>query len=149
MKPDLMKAILGGVAGTAVMTAMMMFVAPMMTGQPMDIAMLIGNMTGAGYMFGMMVHIVMGVIIFPLVYAYVVFHFVPGSPTVRGNLWGVALWLVAATVIMPMAGAGFFMANIGGMMAAMAALLGHMVYGAILGMITGVNRIESSYQAGE
>jgi len=91
----------------------------------------------------------MGIIIFPLIYAYVVFHFVPGSPTVRGIIWGVALWLVAATVIMPMAGAGFFMANIGGMMAAMAALLGHVVYGAILGKITGVNKIESSYQAAE
>ena len=42
----------------------------------------------------------------------------PGSPAVRGTAWGVALWLVAQTVVMPMMGAGLFSSAMGGMMAA-------------------------------
>ncbi len=38
---------------------------------------------------------------------------------------------------MPMAGTGFLMSNIGGMMAVMAALMGHLVYGGLLGAIAG------------
>jgi hypothetical protein len=40
-------------------------------------------------------------------------------------------------MIMPMAGAGFFMSEIGGMKAAVAALMGHIVYGGLLGVIAG------------
>lgn len=137
MQPDIKKAILGGIAGTIVMTLMMQFVAPMMTGQPMDIAALIGGMMGGNYMIGMAIHIMMGVILFPLIYALVVFRFMPGTVMLRGIIWGVALWFVAASMVMPMAGAGFFMSGIGGMNAAIAALMGHIVYGALLGKIAG------------
>jgi hypothetical protein len=137
MKPDIKKAILGGIAGTVMMTLMMHFVAPMMVGQPMDIAALIGGMMGDNYMVGMVMHIMMGVILFPMIYVFVVFRFVPGPAPVRGIVWGVVLWLMAAAVVMPMAGAGFFMSEIGGMKAVIAALMGHVVYGALLGVIAG------------
>ena len=137
MQPDIKKAILGGIAGTIIMTLMMHFVAPMMTGQPMDIAALIGGMMGGNYMVGMVIHIIMGTILFPLIYALVVFRLVPGTPMLRGIIWGVALWFVAASMVMPMAGAGFFMSKIGGMSAVIAALMGHIVYGALLGKIAG------------
>jgi hypothetical protein len=48
--------------------------------------------------------------------------------------WGIALWLVAQVAVMPMMRAGFFS---GGMMPAMASLVGHIAHGAILGTITG------------
>lgn len=137
MKPDIKKAVVGGIVGTIVMTLMMEFVAPMMVGRPMDIAALIGGMMGDNYMIGMVMHIMMGVVLFPLVYVFVVFRFVPGPAPVRGIVWGVVLWLMAASVVMPMAGAGFFMSEIGGMKAVIAALMGHIVYGALLGAIAG------------
>ncbi len=137
MRPELKNAVYGGVAGTLVMTLMTLYVAPMMTGQAMDIADMIAGMLGMGYAVGMMIHIVMGVILFPLIYVYVVYERVPGSPLVRGLIWGVALWLVAIVVVMPMAGAGFLMSNIGGMMAVVAALIGHLFYGGLLGVIAG------------
>jgi len=135
MKPEITKAVLGGVAGTIVMTLMMMFVAPMMTGMPMDIAAMLGGMLG-GYTMGMIAHIMMGVVIFPLIYVFI-YTYLPGSPIVRGLIWGVALWVAAVVMVMPMAGAGFLMSNIGGMMAVMAALMGHLVYGGLLGAIAG------------
>ena len=137
MQPSIKKTILGGIAGTIVMTLMMQIVAPMMTGQPMDIAALIGGMMGGSYLFGMAIHIMMGTILFPLIYALVVFRLVPGTAMLRGIIWGIALWFVAASMVMPMAGAGFFMSGIGGMNAVIAALMGHIVYGALLGKIAG------------
>lgn len=135
MKPEIQKAVIGGAVGTAVMTLMMMYMAPMMTGMPMDVAAMIGGMVGS-YTVGMIVHIMMGVIAFPL--AYLVFYnFVPGAPWARGMIWGVVLWLGAIIVVMPMAGAGFLMSNVGGMMAVIAALMGHLVYGGLLGAIAG------------
>jgi len=135
MKPEITKAALGGIAGTIVMTMMMMFVAPMMTGMPMDIAAMLGGMLG-GYTVGMIAHIMMGVVIFPLIYVFIYTN-LPGSPIVRGLIWGAILWLAAVILVMPMAGAGFLLSNIGGMMAVMAALLGHLVYGGLLGAIAG------------
>ncbi len=136
MKPEIKMAVIGGVAGTVVMTMMMMFMAPMMTGMPMDIAAMMGNMLG-GYTMGMIAHIMMGVVVFPLAYVLLAYGFLPGSPLVKGLLFGIVLWVLAATMVMPMAGGGFLMANIGGMMALVASLIGHLVYGGLLGAIAG------------
>jgi uncharacterized membrane protein YagU involved in acid resistance len=137
MNPNIIKAILGGIAGTLTMSLMMRFVAPMMVGQPMDIAAMLGNMMGNNYAMGMAVHIMLGVLVFPLIYAILVFRFLPGAPLIKGMTWGLILWLLAETLVMPMAGAGFFMSEIGGMKAVMAALMGHLVYGGLLGVIAG------------
>ncbi len=144
MKPDLKNAVTGGLAGTIVMTLMAMYLAPMMTGQPMDIAAMIAAMMGMNWGVGMAVHLMMGIIIFPLIYVYIVYERVPGSPLVRGLIWGVALWIAAVLVVMPMAGAGFLMANIGGMMAVIASLMAHLVYGGLLGAIAGGGTVAQS-----
>ncbi len=137
MNPNIIKTILGGIAGTLMMSLMMRFVAPMMVGQPMDIAAMLGNMMGNNYAIGMAVHGLLGVLVFPLVYAFFMFRLLPGSPLIKGMSWGLILWLLAETMIMPMAGAGFFMSEIGGMKAVLAALMGHLVYGGLLGVIAG------------
>ena len=136
MKPNLMRAIAGGLAGTIVMTLMMRFVAPMMLGHPMDIAGMLGNMMGGIWALGMAAHLVNGIVIFPLIYVFA-FQYLPGPPLLRGAVWGAVLWLVAETMVMPMAGAGFFSSEIGGVKAVFAALMGHLVYGALLGYIAG------------
>ncbi|RME15177.1 MAG: hypothetical protein D6801_07860, partial [Alphaproteobacteria bacterium] len=141
MKVSIQNAIVGGIVATVVMTLMAMFVAPMMTGMPMDIAAMLAGMLGGSYILGMIAHVMMGVIVFPLAYALVVHGLVPGSPTVRGMIWGVALWIAAVVVVMPMAGAGFLMANVGGMAAVMASLIAHLVYGGILGAIAGPGEV--------
>jgi uncharacterized membrane protein YagU involved in acid resistance len=137
MKPNLMKAIAGGLAGTIMMTLMMRFVAPIMLRHPMDIAGMLGNMMRGNWAIGMAAHLVNGVVIFPLIYAFVVYRYLPGPPLLRGVLWGAVLWLLAETMVMPMAGAGFFSSEIGGAKAALAAMMGHLVYGALLGYIAG------------
>jgi uncharacterized membrane protein YagU involved in acid resistance len=135
MKPNVTNVILGGFVGTLVLTMMMYFVAPMMVGHPMDIAAMLGSMMGHNWTLGMMAHFVNGTVIFPLIYAYLLYKFLPGSPVVKGTLWGVMLWLIAQAMVMPMMGVGFFSSQAGGMKAVMGALIGHLIYGAILGGI--------------
>ena len=137
MRPNLMKAIAGGLAGTVLMTLMMYFVAPMMLGHPMDIAEMLGKMMGNSWGLGMLAHLINGIIVFPLIYIFFVYERTKGAPVARGMIWGIILWLVAELVVMPMAGAGFFSADIRGMKAIMAALIGHVVYGGTLGAIAG------------
>jgi hypothetical protein len=137
MKPFVRKAILGGLAGTAVLTMMMYLVAPMMLGRAMDIAAILGSMMGNSWALGMAAHWMNGVLIFPLLYAFLMYKVLPSPPVARGAMWGVVLWLIAQSMLMPMMGAGFFSSATGGMMAAVASLIGHILYGGILGKIAG------------
>ncbi|MFQ5695255.1 MAG: DUF6789 family protein [Terriglobia bacterium] len=137
MKPNVGKAILGGVVGTVLITLIMYYVAPMMTGGPMDIAAMLGSMMGNNWWMGMAAHVINGVVVFPLIYVFVLYSFLPGASWLKGGLWGLALWLLAQVVVMPMMGAGLFSANAGGMPAVMGSLMGHLVYGVALGLVTG------------
>jgi hypothetical protein len=136
MKPNIGRTILGGLAGTGVLTLLMYVGAPMMGLPKMDIAAMLGSMLG-GWTMGMLMHAVNGVILFPLIYSFLLFSRLRGSPITKGVLWGVALWLVAGLIVMPAMGGGFFGTAHGGMMAAIASLIGHGVYGALLGGIAG------------
>ena len=132
--PTFARAALGGFVATLVMTGMMYLVAPMM-GLRMDIAAMLGSMLGGSWTAGLMMHSVNGSVIFPAIYVYALYAHLPGSPAVRGTVWGVVLWLVAQTVVMPMMGAGLFSSAMGGVMAAMGSLIGHVLYGSLLGTI--------------
>ena len=114
---------------------MMYMVAPMM-GVRMDIAAMLGSMLGGSWAAGMAMHVINGTVLFPLVYGYLLVSRLPGPPLLRGALWGVVLWLIAQTMVMPMMGAGLFSAAAGGMVAAVGSLVGHVLYGTILGTVS-------------
>jgi hypothetical protein len=136
MHPNVIRSMIGGFLGTLMMTIMMYMVAPMM-GVRMDIAQMLGSMLGNSWTAGMMMHFVNGTIIFPLVYAYLLYQWLPGGPTLKGTTWGVILWVLLQVIVMPMMGGGFFSMAMGGMMAVMGSLIGHLLYGSILGVTAG------------
>jgi uncharacterized membrane protein YagU involved in acid resistance len=140
MRPNPVRAIVGGFVGTAAMTAMMYVVAPMM-GLNMDIAQMLGSMLGNSWIAGMMMHFVNGTVIFPLIYVYVLYAWLPGNPLVKGMSWGVILWFLAQVVVMPMMGGGLFSSAMGGMMAVAGSLMGHLLYGGLLGAIAGAGEL--------
>ena len=144
MKPNLGRAIAGGFVGTILLTLMMRFVAPMMTGQRMDVAGKLGDMTGMGPVAGMIMHLLTGSVIFGLIYALVLFRFLPGAPWQKGLLSGVIFWLGLEILMMPMIGGGFFSSHMGGMKIVVAALIAHLVYGAALGGIAGAAAVKQS-----
>jgi len=85
----------------------------------------------------MSVHYLNGTILFPLIFVGLLWNALPGGPTAKGISWGVALWFFAQALVMPIMGGGFFSANAGGILAVLLSLVGHIVYGAILGAVTG------------
>ncbi len=130
-----LRAVLGGFAATIMLTLMMYFAAPMMIGKPMDIAAHLGAMMGGSWTVGMIVHFVLGTVLFPLGYLLVTYRSMPEPAWLKGIVWGLILWLTAMIVVMPLTGGGFFM---GAMPPAVASLVGHIVYGAVLGAFIGL-----------
>ncbi len=137
MRPNVGRAILGGFVGTLAITFMMYVVSPMLMGKPMDVAAMLGDFLHIGRTLGMVVHFMNGTIIFPLILTFVLWSLLPGGPTAKGTVWGLILWFLSQAIVMPVMGGGFFSANAGGMMAVGGSLIGHVVYGALLGAITG------------
>lgn len=129
-----LRALLGGFVATVLLTLMMYFGAPIMIGKPMDIAAHLGAMMGGAWTAGMIVHFILGTVLFPIGFLVLIYRYVAGPAWLKGVVWGLVLWLAAMVVVMPLTGGGFFM---GAMPPAMASLVGHIVYGAVLGAIIG------------
>lgn len=136
LRPNLARTILAGLLATVGITLMMYLVAPLMMGGTMDIAGMLGGMLGGSWWTGMTMHFVNGVILFPLFYALFLYGRLPGRPGLKGSTWGVILWILSQTVVMPMMGNGFFSAKLG-MLVAFGSLMGHLLYGFLLGAIAG------------
>lgn len=134
MNKDLFTVLKSGLIATAVMT-MLMLVAPMM-GMP---KMPIGNML-AGFMHipvfaGWIIHFVIGVIL-AAVYLFVWKNRLPGNGWLNGAVFALIPFLMAQILVMPMMGAGLFASHTPApLMMVMGSLLGHLVYGAVLGLL--------------
>jgi hypothetical protein len=130
MKPSLSLVFLGALIGTPAMSVAMYVAAPLV-GVRVDIVAMLGEMLG--WRMGMLVHILNGVIIFPAVFAFLLYRFLPGSPPAKGIVFGTALWLSSQLIVMPIMGAGLLSSHAGGIRAVVASLAGHVVYGGFLG----------------
>ena len=127
------KAIVAGVAGTAVMTIVAVFVAPMMGIPKMNPADMLAAQMGGNVVVGWCAHFMVGIIL-AVIYAAVA-PSMGGPPVVRGMLFGIAPWLLSQVAMMPMMGMPMFS---GSMMVAGGSLLGHLVYGAVVGGVYGL-----------
>ena len=132
MDLDTGKAITGGILGTAVMTGVGIWVAPLMGIPPMNPAVMLAGAMGGMLALGWVAHFAIGTVL-ALIYAGVA-PFLSGPPALRGALYGIAPFLLAQAVVMPMMGMPFFSGS-----AAMVAgsLIGHLVYGAVIGAVYG------------
>ncbi len=142
---NLSRAVLGGFAGTLVMTVLL-YLAPLAGAPKMDIAALLGSLLRHGapammtglWWTGMVWHFINGTVVFSLIYSYFVYGWLPGEDWLRGTLWGLALWLAMEVVIMPLAGSGVFSdhaAHAG--IRVLGSLILHAIYGAVFGAIAG------------
>ncbi|NUQ95094.1 MAG: hypothetical protein HOY79_00565 [Streptomyces sp.] len=149
-------ALLAGLAGTVVMTVVMMMGRAMgMTN--MDIALITGGMMvreeKRARSAGMMIHLVMmGTVVFGLLYA-ALFHALGSASVVTGLLVGLVHGLVVGMMAMPMMGAihprmqgagdGFtldapgFMGVGYGKGTPMGLLAGHLMYGLVVALVYG------------
>ena len=133
MALNLPKAITAGVAGTALMTIIGVVVAPMMGMPSMNPAEMLAGQMGGNMMVGWAGHLMIGTVL-AIIYAAVAVSRLPGPTWARGAIFALAPWLTAQVVMMPMMGMGLFS---GSMVLAGGSLLGHLVYGAVVGAIYG------------
>jgi len=128
------RILLAGIVGTAVMT-MLMLVAPVMGMPKMAIGEMLGSFLHIGTAAGWAMHFMIGVIL-AAIYAAAFAARLPGPAAVRGAVFGVGVFFVAQLVVTPMMGGEIFSGGdvlmIGG------SLMGHLVYGGIIGAIYGV-----------
>lgn len=130
------RAVVGGVAGTVVMTVVGVFVAPMMGMPPMNPAEMLAGSMGGIMILGWGGHFAIGIAL-AIIYAAIAASALPGPPAVRGAVFGLAPWLLAQLAVMPMMGMPLFS---GSMSMAMGSLVGHLFYGGTVGAIYGETR---------
>ncbi len=126
------RAALAGIIGTVMMTVVGLYAAPLMGIPAMNPADMLADQMGGSAAMGWIGHFMIGVI-FAEVYA-VVAGSLPGPVVVRGALFALAPWLLAQVVVMPMMGMGLFS---GDMTMAMGSLIGHIIYGGVVGAVYG------------
>ncbi len=126
------RAVLGGLIGTAVMTIVGLFVAPIMGLPPMNPAVMLAGAMGGSLTLGWGTHLMIGVTL-ALGYAQVG-SVLPGPGVARGAFYSIAPFLMAQTMVMPMMGMPIFS---GSATMAVGSLVGHIVYGVALGAIYG------------
>lgn len=126
------RAILAGIVGTAVMTAVGLWVAPAMGMPRMNPAEMLAGAMGGSHVLGWVAHFMIGTVL-AVIYALVA-PALPGHPLLRGAIYGLAPWLLAQVVVIPMMGMPLFS---GSAVMAIGSLVGHVVYGAVIGGIYG------------
>jgi hypothetical protein len=127
------KAMGAGLLGTLVQTILVYGALPFVLGRSMDLTALLGYACP----LGLLMHVLSGSVCFPLGYVGLAAPGFPGPPVLKGMLWAGLLWGVAECIIAPLLGAGVSSATLGGLPAALRALLGYLAYGAVLGGIVG------------
>jgi uncharacterized membrane protein YagU involved in acid resistance len=100
-----------------------------------DIVDVADKFTGADFpsALGWAGHFFLGTIVWGLVFAWLEAA-LPGVPIVKGLLFGFFAWVLMMVLFMPLAGQGFFGFK-NGPPAAVASLILHLIYGAVLGLV--------------
>lgn len=134
MNRNLISILKGGITATAVMTILML-AAPMMGMPKMPIGNMLAGFMGVPVWLGWVMHFMIGTAL-AAVYVLIWQSRINGSALVKGLLFALVPFFMAQIIVMPMMGAGFFSANTPApIMMVMGSLIGHLVYGAVLGPV--------------
>lgn len=131
-KINIVKAIVAGVVGTVALTVVATVGAPMMGLPKMDIPGMLASTMGGSIALGWAAHFMVGTVL-AIGYALVQSK-LPGPVIIKGALYGLAPWLVAQVMVMPLMGLGLFS---GSLALAGGSLIGHLIYGAVVGLVYG------------
>lgn len=141
MRSDLMKAVVAGITGTLIMSMVGLYAAPMMGLPKMNPADMLAMQMGGSALLGWLAHLMIGMIL-AIVYLLLAAGRLPGPAPVQGAIFALAPWLLAMLVMMPMMGMPAFG---GGTKPAVGSLIGHLLYGLVIGAMIGVPPREPSY----
>jgi hypothetical protein len=134
------RAAAAGLIGTAVMTALLL-IEPSIGLPEIAMGQILSTSLGStsahlsvGPAVGWLINLVIGMLL-ALVYAALFVGRLRGNAFVRGSIFGVLVFLVAQVTFMPLTGGGFF--SSGDVQLLAGSLLGHVVYGGVMGWIYG------------
>ncbi len=135
---NLKRAVIAGLVGTLAMTIVMLM-APLLGMPPMPIGDMLAGFMHVPIALGWVMHFMIGTVL-GLIYVYLLESRIPGSPVVRGMVFSLIPWFMAQVIVNPMMGAGVFAINTSSpILMVMGSLIGHLVFGAVLGAICGLN----------
>ena len=128
--------IVAGLMATLALSALMLLKSAAGLMPQLDPPRMISQMMGAQTpLVGWAVHFMIGTLAWGILFALLYRH-LPGRPWLRGSIFATGAWLVMMLVMMPMAGAGMFGMGLGlGIMAPVATLMMHWLFGIVLGTV--------------
>jgi len=144
-RPKLRQTFRAGFLATLIMTCLM-YIAPLIGMPKMDIAAMLGSFvtrseavpTNAAWSLGMLIHFVLGALVFPAVYVQTLHVHWQTQAILKGASFGLFLWFLAQALVMPMMGAGTFSTlTPRPVLSIIGSLVGHLLYGAVLGQMIG------------
>jgi uncharacterized membrane protein YagU involved in acid resistance len=147
---DTKRAATAGLIGTATMTALLLVepsigLPKIAIGEMLSSSMsALSSQTSMGPAAGWVVDALVG-IVFALIYAGVLDRRLPGTPVVRGLLFGVLVFILAQLIFAPLTGSGLF--SSGDVVLLLGGLLGHLVYGSTVGYVYGGSGTSSTASA--
>lgn len=94
----------------------------------------LSSQTPMGPAAGWVVDVLVGVAL-ALIYAGLLDRRLPGTPVVRGLIFGILVFVLAQLVFAPLTGSGLF--SNGDVVLLLGGLLGHLVYGSVVGYVYG------------
>lgn len=132
------RAVTAGFVGTAVITALWLIEPKVGLGH-LAVGDILSSLLALATAYaslgpapGWILHFAVGVTL-ALIYAALFVGRLPGSPMRRGLLYGGLIFVLAQVVFMPLVGAGLFSRGDPALLAG--SLLGHLVYGGLVGVI--------------
>lgn len=135
---SIQSALAAGFAATAAMTVFT-FMAPLM-GFEMDIPKMLAGTMGTPVIVGWVAHFMVGLVL-AVIYTAIFLAAIKKVANLRnGAIFGIFPWLVAQLMVMPMMtlmSGGSFVSGLfsGSLLIAIASLMGHLLYGAVLGSL--------------
>jgi len=148
---NLTRAIAAGAIATATMTTLLL-IEPAVGLPEIAIGQLLSSSLSlptahlsVGPAGGWLIHFLVG-IGWAIVFAGLIRRRLPGSPLVRGLVFGLLVFVVGQALFLPLVSAGFFSRGDPAML--IGSLLGHLVFGGVLGWIYG-EPSASTARAGE
>ena len=134
-----LRAMAAGFVATVALSALMVMKAMMGLMPDLNAIRMLTQMshamlgTPASPVIGWLLHFLIGTVSWGTTYAWLRPR-LPGTPLQRGLIFATGAWLLMMIMVMPMAGAGIFGLRLG-LMAPVATLMLHWVYGAVLGLV--------------
>jgi len=135
-----LSGLVAGFAATIVLSILMLMKQMMGVMPQLDVIAMLGSMLG-GVTAAWGAHFFIGTVAWGILFAYLA-RVLPGAYWMKGVVFASGAWLMMMIILMPMADDGLFGLKLG-LMAPVATLMLHMIFGAQMGWVYGALHHES------